>query len=405
MIFSAQLSLGYGVFFVIGSVLFSTNVFLEKAARLEFAKTTALKANNIARAAYCLKFLLVVILVGGSAWLPLAHFWQKIVLILVVALFLYLLEQLTNNKVTAKNSEKLLKSLNWLASLASFICWPLLKVSVPKNDNSDEYKEDTKGFTQMVATLQKQRINSQLDQKDVEMISGVLSLHDKPVHEIMVPRTDAFMVDITNDNDRNIDSILEMEYSRIPVYHEDKDNIVGIVHTKNLLKYARRYGFEHVTLRQVMHPAFFVPETMTVDELLLQMKKTQNQLAILLDEYGGVVGLVTLEDLIEEIVGEIEDESDEPIKNFRQLSEHKYIVQGKMTLSEFNDKFQTDLTMDDVDTIAGYIIAKAGKIPDDDDTLTVKTEEGLVLQTLKVVDDARITQVLVLLPKKSGTVD
>ena len=197
---------------------------------------------------------------------------------------------------------------------------------------------------------------------------------------------------------RNIDSILEMDYSRIPVYHEDKDNIVGIVHIKNVLKRARRYGFERLTIRQVMHPAFFVPETMPVDELLLQMQKTQNQMAILLDEYGGVVGLTTLEDILEEIVGEIEDESDEPDRLIEQVAENEFIVQGKMTLTEFNDEFGTKLEMDDIDTVAGYIIAKTGKIPDDDEVLTVTKDDGLVLKTVEIVDDARITKVLAVIP-------
>ena len=246
-----------------------------------------------------------------------------------------------------------------------------------------------------MTTFEEQRSEGALDPDKYEMISGVLSLHDKAAREVMVPRTDAFMIDITNDNDRNIDSILEMDYSRIPVYHEDKDNIVGLVHLKNVLKYARRYGFERLTIRQVMRPAFFVPETMPIDELLYQMKKTQNQMAILLDEYGGVVGLTTLEDLLEEIVGEIDDESDEPDKLVKKVDHKTYLVQGKMTLNEFNDEFGTDLSINDVDTIAGYIIAKTGKIPDDGEVLTVKVDETLTLKTKEIVDDARITQVLV----------
>lgn len=311
------------------------------------------------------------------------------------SLGLYLWQALLAQMLTEKNHTRYLQRSRWLKVSAQFIFSPFLKLEdhlnakAAKSGAPEDELLDT-----LVTTFEEQRSEGVLDPDKYEMISGVLSLHDKAAREVMVPRTDAFMIDITNDNDRNIDSILEMDYSRIPVYHEDKDNIVGIVHLKNVLKYARRYGFERLTIRQVMRPAFFVPETMPIDELLYQMKKTQNQMAILLDEYGGVVGLTTLEDLLEEIVGEIDDESDEPDKLVKKVDHKTYLVQGKMTLNEFNDEFDTELSINDVDTIAGYIIAKTGKIPDDGEVLTVKVDETLTLKTKEIVDDARITQVL-----------
>lgn len=136
------------------------------------------------------------------------------------------------------------------------ILWPLTKVVTLVQQKGQIAGPTEMSFETIVENIQRQRKESELDTADFEMINGVLSLHDKTAREVMVPRIDAFMIDITNDNDRNIDSILEMDYSRIPVYHEDKDNIVGIVHIKNVLKRARRYGFERLTIRQVMHPAF-----------------------------------------------------------------------------------------------------------------------------------------------------
>ena len=323
--------------------------------------------------------------------------WGLVALIVLV-LGLIGLEFGLASKVTVENSGLLCQKLGWLLKLENVILWPLTKIVALVQQRGQINEPTEMSFETIVENIQRQREESELDTTDFEMINGVLSLHDKTAREVMVPRIDTFMIDITNDNDRNIDSILEMDYSRIPVYHEDKDNIVGIVHIKNVLKRARRYGFERLTIRQVMHPAFFVPETMPVDELLLQMQKTQNQMAILLDEYGGVVGLTTLEDILEEIVGEIEDESDEPDKLIEQVAENEFIVQGKMTLTEFNDEFGTKLEMDDIDTVAGYIIAKTGKIPDDDEVLTVTEDDGLVLKTVEIVDDARITQVLAVIP-------
>ncbi len=161
------------------------------------------------------------------------------------------------------------------------------------------------------------------------------------------------MVDAQEPDHTAIDAILNNIYSRIPVYEEDKDHVVGIVHIKNLLKEARRVGFDHVKIESVMTAPVFVPETITVDDLLTEMQVKQQQMAILLDEYGGVVGIVTIEDLLEEIVGEIDDESDQVEKLFTKQGDHDFVVSGRMPISDFNDLFKTDLDAPDVDTIAG----------------------------------------------------
>lgn len=142
-----------------------------------------------------------------------------------------------------------------------------------------------------------------------------------------------------------------------------------------------------------MQPALFIPEIMAIDEVMFEMKKTQNQLAILFDEYGGVVGLVTLEDLLEEIVGEIDDESDQPEQDYHKISDSEFIVQGKLSLDDFNDEFRTNFEMNDVDTIAGFMIAKLGYIPEDGSYESVDIE-GVKLITEKV-DDSRIMEIKV----------
>src|SRR5699024_1349479 len=129
--------------------------------------------------------------------------------------------------------------------------------------------------------------------------------------EVMVPRTDAFMLDYEDPNEENIQAMLETPHSRVPLYYEDKDNILGIIHVKNLLKASKDSHLYAIDLKDIANEPLFVPETIYIDDLIFQMKRTQNQMAILNDEFGGVVGLVTLEDLLEEIVGEIDDEYDQ----------------------------------------------------------------------------------------------
>ena len=212
------------------------------------------------------------------------------------------------------------------------------------------------------------------EEDELEMLQGIFSLDTKVAREVMVPRTTAFMVDINDSVDEILTEILAENYSRIPVYNEDKDKVVGILHTKNLLKCAYKYGFETLDIKQILQEPLFVPETVFIDDLLYELKKTQNQMAILLDEYGGVVGLVTLEDLLEEIVGEIDDESDEVEELYEQVSDHEYIIQGRMLIDDFNEAFDMSLHMSDVDTMAGYLITALGLIPDEGEKLSFKVD-------------------------------
>ena len=237
-----------------------------------------------------------------------------------------------------------------------------------------------------------------LDAEEIEMLQGIFSLDELMAREVMVPRTDAFMIDINDDTQENIQEILKQNFSRIPVYDDDKDKIVGVLHTKRLLDAGFRDGFDNIVLRKILQEPLFVPETIFVDDLLRQLRNTQNQMAILLDEYGGVAGIVTLEDLLEEIVGEIDDETDKAEQFVREIGEHTYIVLGTMTLNEFNDYFDVDLESDDVDTIAGYYLTGVGNIPDQDsrETFEVDTKEKHLALTNDKVKDGRVTKLKVI---------
>ena len=224
-----------------------------------------------------------------------------------------------------------------------------------------------------------------LDAEEIEMLQGVFSLDELMAREVMVPRTDAFMIDINDDTQENIQEILKQNFSRIPVYDDDKDKIIGVLHTKRLLDAGFRDGFDNIVLRKILQEPLFVPETIFVDDLLRQLRNTQNQMAILLDEYGGVAGIVTLEDLLEEIVGEIDDETDKAEQFVREIGEHTYIVLGTMTLN-------------DVDTIAGYYLTGVGNIPDQDsrETFEVDTKEKHLALTNDKVKDGRVTKLKVI---------
>lgn len=229
------------------------------------------------------------------------------------------------------------------------------------------------------------------EEDELEMLQGIFSLDTKVAREVMVPRTDAFMIDIHNDVKENLQRILSESYSRIPVYNEDKDKIIGILHTKTLLKAAYEVGFDNLQLLPLMQEPLFVPETVFIDDLLYELKKTQNQMAILLDEYGGVVGLVTLEDLLEEIVGEIDDESDEVETLYEVINENEYIIQGRMLIDEFNTVFNANLHMSDVDTMAGYLITALGVIPDENKKIPFEVDNFIL--TTEEVEGSRVLRI------------
>ncbi|WXF99840.1 hemolysin family protein [Streptococcus agalactiae] len=238
-----------------------------------------------------------------------------------------------------------------------------------------------------------------LEAEEIEMLQGIFSLDEMMAREVMVPRTDAFMIDINNDAQSNIEGILSQNFSRVPVFDDDKDRVVGVLHTKRLLEAGFKTGFDTIDLRKILQEPLFVPETIFVDDLLKALRNTQNQITILLDEYGGVAGLVTLEDLLEEIVGEIDDETDTAEQFVREIDENIYIVLGTMTLNEFNDYFETELESDDVDTIAGYYLTGVGSIPNQEEKVAyeVDSKDKHITLINDKVKDGRITKLKVLL--------
>ena len=240
--------------------------------------------------------------------------------------------------------------------------------------------------SEMKSLLANSRNDGAIDISEFAMMQGVLSLDTKLAREVMVPRTDTLMLDVDDELVDNLEIILNCSYSRLPLYEEDKDTVIGVVHVKDVFRAAREQGFENIDLRSLAHEPVFVPSTIFVDDLLVEFRKTRQHLAVLKDEYGGVEGIVTLEDLIEEIVGDIEDEYDEEEKEIRTIDDYNSEIDAGMTLDRFNQIYQTSLESDEVDTMAGAIIEKLGYFPDDDEVVKVRFE-GYLLQPTEIEND------------------
>lgn len=210
-----------------------------------------------------------------------------------------------------------------------------------------------------------------------EMITSIFSFDDKKAKEVMTPRQDMIAIDISKFSDEYMDAILQSKRSRIPVYDKNVDTVVGILPVKDYIIKAKEHSFTNVNIQEILQKPYFVPENQKIDKLFKQMQKNQIRMAILIDEYGGVAGLVTLEDLIEEIVGDIWDEYDKVETDIVQLSANTYRISGNMLLYDLNEELHLHLTSN-CDTLSGYLIEQLGYIPEEAQLpLTLETKEAV----------------------------
>ena len=170
--------------------------------------------------------------------------------------------------------------------------------------------------------------SGELKEEGKKMITGVFAFDDILAYEIMTPRTDVFAIDINDEPSEYIDELMSLKYSRIPVYEDDSDNIIGILNIKDYLIQARELGFDNVDIRAILRTPYFVPETKNIDSLFVELQKTKQHIAILIDEYGGFSGIVTMEDIIEEVMGEIDDEYDEEEPEIKQIRSDTWQLDG-----------------------------------------------------------------------------
>jgi putative hemolysin len=228
-----------------------------------------------------------------------------------------------------------------------------------------------------------------LEEGETDMIHSVFEFADTTVREVMIPRIDMVTLESDATVDEAVDVALQGGFSRIPVYEETIDNIIGVLFTKDMLKQLRE-DHNSLPIRELVRPAYFVPETKKLDDLLREIRQ-RTHMAIVVDEYGSVAGLVTIEDLVEEIVGDIQDEYDREENLFEQVTQYEYIFDAKINLDEFNELMDTDLENEDYETLGGFLLGQLDKIPVPGDTITYKNLTFTVLTTRGL----RITKVKV----------
>ena len=228
-----------------------------------------------------------------------------------------------------------------------------------------------------------------------EMIKSVISFDEKLAEEVMTARTEVFMIDINDKMEDYIDELLNLRYSRIPVYEDYIDNIIGVLYIKDFLYEAYKKGFNNVNIRDIIRPAYFVPERKNINDLFMELKNTSHHFAILIDEYGGFSGIVTMEDLIEEIMGDIDDEYDKDDPEIRKIGKTIFLVRGSTSVKTLNHTIGTELDDDseEYDTLGGFLIYKLGYIPIEGQKVEIE-EDGYIYK-IEEIQDQRIISVRV----------
>ena len=319
---------------------------------------------------------------------------NQISMILITFLLSYItlvFGELIPKRIALRNSEKIALSSVGVVVFISRLFSPFVKfltfstnlvltILKMKEDNIEEKvsKEELRSLVEVG------KEHGVINEAEQEMIENIIEFDEKIAREIMIPRTKVFLID------KNI-SIHELfenkeigKYSRIPVYENEADNIIGILLTKDLMMEAYKKGFDNIKVSDLVQEAYFVPETKNVNNLFNEMQLEKKHIAILIDEYGGFSGIVTLEDLIEEVMGNIDDEFDDEDLSIHQISKNKYLVSGEISLNDLNDNFHFELESKYYDTLSGILIENLGYIPEDNENIEPITINGVIFKPQRV---------------------
>ena len=334
---------------------------------------------------------------------------QTIAFILVTFALSYVtlvLGELVPKRIALQNPESVALKSSKIIAIASKLFYPFVRLlsltTVLVLKLIGKYSEDVEEKISEEELKSYIRVSSQqgvINSQGEEMIVNIMSFDDKIAREIMTPRTSIYMIDYDEFSVDTINDLLEEGYSRVPVYKDSIDNILGTVYIKDLFLEYKRNNYKDINIDNCIKDCYYVPETKKIDILLKELQENKNYLAILIDEYGGFSGMVTVEDIVEEIVGEIEDEYDEKLPEIQKISDNEFIVDGSMDIDDVNEHIGTYLYSDKHETISGLIIENLDFIPSDNslDKLAISCF-GCEIRKI-VVDDKKILKANILINK------
>lgn len=321
----------------------------------------------------------------------------------LITLLILVFGEITPKTLATKNAEKfalsyariilfLMKILTPFIFFINVFCKFILKLlGVNENDGTPSMTE-----SELRTIVDVSHEEGVIEEDEKEMINKVFDLGDAKAKEVMVPRVHVVMADVESTYDDLIKIFRSEQFTRIPIYEEKVDNIIGLVNMKDLLLYK---DLEHFKIRDILRKPYFTYENKKVSELLIEMKESTFNLAIVMDEYGEMAGIITLEDIIEEIVGDVHDEYDaHEANNIIKRSDRHYEVKGYLSLHDLNDALDLDLDSEDFDSVGGLVIDRLNRLPQLNDT--IELDDGIRIKVLKL-EKNRIESVLLELPEEN----
>lgn len=309
---------------------------------------------------------------------------------ILLSYFTLVLGELVPKRIALQKAEAISMFVVRPIGVVSMIAAPFVKLlSVSTNlvlrilGMHHEQLEERVSEEEIRSMIESGRENGVFNEAEQDMIESIFEFDDKLASEVMTSRTDVYAIDLAEPLEDYLDEMLETRHSRIPVYEEDIDNIIGVLYMKDFMVAARKQGFEHVNIRTLLHRPYFVPETRNIDELFRDMQKLKQYIAILIDEYGGFSGIVTMEDLAEEVMGPIEDQGDDDEPRITKVDGNTYLLEGLVSIDDLNDTLGTEIESENHDTVSGLLMDQIGTIPGEGEHPTVRLD-NLVFSIMEI---------------------
>lgn len=309
-----------------------------------------------------------------------------IIITIILSFFTLVFGELVPKRLAMKYYEKIAYATIGVIKGISVVTSPFVKLltvstnMISKIFGVSEAEEEIVTEEEIKMMIDEGEEKGTIEQSEKELLNNVFAFNDIIVSEVMTPRTDIYAIEINEDLNKILDTIDEYKYSRIPVYEDTIDNIEGILFVKDILKIVKNN--QEVHIKDIMREPYFVPESKEIDDLFRELQKSKQQMAIVIDEYGGTAGLITMEDIIEELMGNILDEYDDEEVEYQKIDENTYMLSGSSTLYDIKKLFNVEIPEGDYETLSGYLLEKLGRIPEEnekpvieDEKLTYKIEE------------------------------
>ena len=307
-----------------------------------------------------------------------------VVITIILSFFTLVFGELVPKRLAMKYYEKISYATIGVIRAISIVTAPFVKLltfstnMVSKIFGVGEAEEEVVTEEEIKMMIDEGEEKGTIEKGEKQLLNNVFQFNDIIASEIMTPRTDMYAIDINEDINKLLETIDKYKYSRIPVYDGNIDNIKGILFVKDIIKPLKMN--QQINLKEIMREPHFVPESKDIDELFKEMQINKVHIAIVIDEYGGTAGLITMEDILEELVGNIFDEYDDEETEIRKIDDNTYMIEGSATLYEINRLFNVEIPEGDYETLSGYLLDLLGRIPEEnivveDENLTYKVEE------------------------------